>query len=220
MREPGGHGHLGHAYPVGRELWTTCRIVEQGAAALQGCQRLVPGGLRRRVQPQELLGTTGAPGQQLQGEAGQVGLADFGWAVLYQLSMLVFAAVDEGEPATNADKAYALAKDFACPVCQGQSVAESDVVVARNIRREIRIWVDEGRSDAFIREQLVANFGEDIDYTPSASGITSLVWILPVVAGAVAIGGLVVVFRRWADEPDLEASADDEAIVAAARDRR
>ena len=140
--------------------------------------------------------------------------------VVVSLSMLVFAAVDEGEPATNADKAYALAKDFACPVCQGQSVAESDVVVARNIRREIRIWVDEGRSDEFIRDQLVANFGEDIDYTPSASGITSLVWILPVVAGAVAVGGLVVVFRRWRDEPDLAASADDEAIVAAAREQR
>lgn len=140
--------------------------------------------------------------------------------VVVAASMLVFAAVDEGEPATNADRAYALAKDFACPVCAGQSVAESDVVVARNIRREIRVWVDEGRSNEFIRDQLVANFGEDIDYTPSASGITSLVWILPVVAGAVAIGGLVVVFRRWGDEPDLEASVDDEAIVAAARDRR
>jgi len=66
------------------------------------------------------------------------------------LSMLVFAAVDEGPPLSNADRAYSLAQDFACPVCQGQSVAESDVVVARNIRREIRVWVDEGRSDAFI----------------------------------------------------------------------
>jgi len=134
-------------------------------------------------------------------------------------SMLVFAAVAEGEPATNADRAYALSKDFACPQCQGQSVAESDVPVARTIRREIRVWVDEGRSDDFIRDQLVANFGEDIDYTPSASGITSLVWILPVVAGAVALGGLVVVFRRWQDAPDLVASADDEAIVAAAREQ-
>lgn len=144
------------------------------------------------------------------------------WSALavVALSMLVFAAVDEGEPATNADKAYALAQDFACPVCQGQSVAESDVPVARTIRREIRVWVDEGRSDAFIRDQLVANFGEDIDYTPSASGITSLVWILPVVAVAVAGGGLVVAFRRWHDQPDLSASDDDAAIVAAARDRR
>ena len=143
------------------------------------------------------------------------------WATIavVALSMLVFAAVDEGAPSTNADRAYALARDFACPVCQGQSVAESDVPVARTIRREIRVWVDEGRSDAYVRERLVANFGEDIDYTPAASGITSLVWILPVVAGAVALGGLVVVFRRWQDAPDLVASADDEAIVAAAREQ-
>ena len=49
------------------------------------------------------------------------------------VSTLVFAAVDQGAPTTNADRAYELAKDFACPVCQGQSIAESDVVVARNI---------------------------------------------------------------------------------------
>ncbi|MGB1655671.1 MAG: cytochrome c-type biogenesis protein [Acidimicrobiales bacterium] len=136
------------------------------------------------------------------------------------VSTLVFAAVDDGAPTTNADRAYGLAKDFACPVCQGQSVAESDVVVARNIRREIRVWVDEGRSDGFIREQLVADFGEDIDYTPSSDGITALVWILPVVAGSVAAGGLALVFRRWRLEGELEASADDAALVAAARSER
>lgn len=136
------------------------------------------------------------------------------------VSTLVFAAVDDGAPTTNADRAYGLAKDFACPVCQGQSVAESDVVVARNIRREIRVWVDEGRSDDFIREQLVADFGEDIDYTPSSDGITALVWILPVVAGSVAVGGLALVFRRWRLEGELEASADDAALVATARSER
>ena len=133
------------------------------------------------------------------------------------VSTLVFAAVDEGAPSTNADRAYDLAQDFACPVCQGQSVAESDVPVARTIRREIRIWVDEGRSDAFIRDQLVANFGEDVDYTPSSEGITALVWILPVVAGAVATGGLVLVFRKWKLEGELEASDADTALVDAAR---
>lgn len=136
------------------------------------------------------------------------------------VSTLLFAAVDEGEPATNSDRAYALAKDFACPVCQGQSVAESDVVVARNIRREIRIWVDEGRSDDFIRDQLVARFGEDVDYTPSSEGVSALVWILPVVAGAVATGGLVLVFRKWRLEGELEATDEDAALVDAARSDR
>ncbi|MEM8706139.1 MAG: cytochrome c-type biogenesis protein CcmH [Actinomycetota bacterium] len=129
------------------------------------------------------------------------------------LSMLVYAAVDEGPPLSNADRAYSLAKDFACPVCQGQSVAESDVVVARNIRREIRVWVDQGQSDGFIRDQLVSTFGEDVDYTPSSEGITALVWILPVVGGAVAVGGLGLVFRRWRLEADLEATDEDQALV-------
>ena len=76
------------------------------------------------------------------------------------LSMLVFAAVDEGPPLSNADRAYSLAQDFACPVCQGQSVAESDVVVARNIRREIRVWVDEAG---------VTHFSDDPGTAPEAS---------------------------------------------------
>ena len=136
------------------------------------------------------------------------------------LSMLVFAAVDEGPPLSNADRAYSLAKDFACPVCQGQSVAESDVVVARNIRREIRVWVDEGQSDAFIRDQLVDTFGEDVDYTPSGEGVTALVWILPVVGGAVAVGGLALVFRRWRLEADLDATDEDHALVEKAMSER
>ncbi|MEM9465895.1 MAG: cytochrome c-type biogenesis protein CcmH [Actinomycetota bacterium] len=136
------------------------------------------------------------------------------------VSTLLFAAIDEGEPATNADRAYALSQDFACPECQGQSVAESDVPVARNIRREIRVWVDEGRTDEFIRDQLVAAFGEDIDYTPSSEGVTALVWILPVVVGAVAVGGLVVVFRRWRLDDEVAATDADAALVEAARAER
>ena len=136
------------------------------------------------------------------------------------VSSLVFAAVDEGAPLTNADRAYEIAKDFACPVCQGQSVAESDVVVSRNIRRQIRIWVDEGRSDGFIRDQLVATFGDDIDYTPATDGVTSLVWIVPVVGAAVAVAGLTVVFRRWRLDAVVEASPEDEAVVAQARGER
>ena len=135
-------------------------------------------------------------------------------------SALLYGAIDEGSPRTNADRAHALAEDFACPQCRGQSVAESDVPVAQNIRREIRVWVDDGRSDRYIRDQLVAAFGEDIDYNPPASGVSALVWILPVVALAGGVAGLTVVFRRWQREALLEASADDIALVDAVRHTR
>ena len=128
-------------------------------------------------------------------------------------SAFLFGAVDEGPPRTDADRVYSLAQNFGCPVCDGQSVAESDTVVARNIRQQIARRVDEGRSDETIIAELEAAFPGN-DYTPAASGLSSLVWILPVVAGAGALAGLVVVFRRWRREIDAGATPADERLVA------
>ena len=136
-------------------------------------------------------------------------------AVVVAAAAFVYGAVDEGPPKTNADRVHALADDFACPVCAGQSVAESDVPVAREIRRQIAVWVDEGRSDAYIRDELVAAYDVDIDYNPSGSGITSLVWILPVLAGG-GIAAVVVVMLRSESRP-AEAAAQQSM---AARRRR
>jgi len=129
------------------------------------------------------------------------------------MSAFLYGAVDEGAPRTDADRAYEISKTIGCPVCNGQSVAESNATVAKNIRISIARWIDEGRSDDFIRAELRSRFGDDVDYTPSGDGITSLVWILPVVFGAGALAGLVVVFRRWKREGDLEASDADRALV-------
>jgi len=133
------------------------------------------------------------------------------------VAALLYGSIDEGPPRTDADRAYEMAKTLACPVCAGQSVAESDATVAKSIRRSIAVWIDEGQSDAFIRASVVDRFGEEVDYTPSATGIGSLVWILPVVGGAGAIAGLFLVFRRWGEDGDLEASAADRALVDSIR---
>lgn len=122
----------------------------------------------------------------------------WGWAgaVAVAAGAFLYGAVAPGPPRTNADRVHALAQGFACPVCAGQSVAESDVPVAREIRRQIGIWVDEGRSDRYIRDELVAAYDIDIDYNPSGAGLTGLVWVLPVAAGMATAGALIVIFHR------------------------
>ena len=141
-------------------------------------------------------------------------------AVVVAAGAWLYGAVTPGPPRTNADRVRALAEHFACPVCAGQSVAESDVPVAREIRRQIGIWVDEGRSDGYIRDELVAAYDADIDYNPSGAGITGLVWVLPVAAGVGAAGALTVMFRRRrtaaapAGEPAVTADEPSEAVPA------
>ncbi|MDH4170410.1 MAG: cytochrome c-type biogenesis protein CcmH [Acidimicrobiia bacterium] len=143
-----------------------------------------------------------------------------GWlaALVVGLGAFVYGATTDGPPSTNADRAYALANRYACPVCQGQSVAESDVPIARSIRAEIRKRVDQGQTDDEITAYLVGKF-PGIDLNPSSTGFTGLVWILPVVVGAAALAGLVVVFRRWQQTPTQSATDDEVELVEKARRR-
>jgi cytochrome c-type biogenesis protein CcmH len=128
------------------------------------------------------------------------------------VASLVGSELADRPPLTNAGRVHDLAGDFACPVCQGQSLGESDVPIARTIRTTIRTMVDRGRTDAEIRSMLVARFGEDIDYTPRGDGLVGLVWVLPVLVGGAAVAGVTVSIRRWQGRP-IGGSAPGRPVV-------
>src|SRR5687767_1477723 len=88
---------------------------------------------------------------------------------------------------TNDDRAHAIADGLKCPTCRSQSVADSDAPVSKEIRADIARRIEAGQTDAEIRSYLTGRFGDDIVLTPSASGITGLVWVIPVVALVAAV---------------------------------
>ena len=136
-------------------------------------------------------------------------------AVIVVVALAVGATRDEG-PTTNAERVYDVARTIACPECSGQSVAESDISVSREIRRDIAARIEAGQTDDQIRAYYADRFGEEVLLTPSASGATGLVWVLPVVAAVAALAGLVLVFLRWRSRPARAASDADRALVDAA----
>lgn len=142
-----------------------------------------------------------------------------GWLVLtvVLLSALVFGVVDDGGARTPDERARNLAESIACPRCDGQSVADSDSDAAKGVRSVIEQRIDEGRSDAEIRDELAASYGERVLLTPGRSGVSSLVWTLPVVVVVVAFAGLALAFRRWRGGGAARASDADRALVARAR---
>ncbi len=134
------------------------------------------------------------------------------WSWLAVLVILVgalaYGTLDDSGPRTDADRVRALSDRIACPQCSGQSVAESDVTIARVIRTDIAERVDAGQTDDEIVAALKASYGDDIDLNPSATGLTGIVWVLPV---AVLIGGLALVvalLQRWRRAPPADADAD------------
>lgn len=146
----------------------------------------------------------------------------WGWLVIAALVVvaLVRAGVDEGSPRTEADRVRSIAATMKCPVCAGQSVAESDVEAARAIREEITRQVDDGRSDDEIRDAIAVSYGDRIQLTPRASGFEGLVWTAPVVALVLALAGIASAFARWRQAATASATEADRALVEEARAAR
>ena len=150
---------------------------------------------------------------------GGAGMRRIGWLAVAAVAIIaaVLAATSSRPPATEAERAYELKDATLCPVCDGQSVLESNAPAAAAMRRQIDAWVDAGRSDAEIRADLAAAYGDDVNALPPGEGVGTLVWALPVAAFAAAAAGLWAATRRWkaragaADEATDDAGADADA---------
>ena len=101
-------------------------------------------------------------------------------------------------------------------MCSGESVAASNAPASQEIRRQIAEQVQQGQTDEEIRSFYAAKYGQGILLTPSASGVNALVWILPIVAFAIGIAALAIVFRRWSTMPAERATDEDRELVDSA----
>ena len=86
------------------------------------------------------------------------------------------------------------------------------------IRADIKRRIARGQSDEVIRQAYIDNYGESILLSPQDSGVSLLVWILPIVVVALGATGIVFALRRNRDEPHLRATEADEKLVERERD--
>ena len=139
--------------------------------------------------------------------------------VLVVVGFLAVGATRDDGPSTPAERALALEQRVACPVCSGESVAESRNTASANLRRQIRTLVDEGElSDAEILGTIERSYGGQVLLVPRASGLDALAWALPAAALVCAVVGLGLTFRRWRREAAevTDPTEDDRRLVAAA----
>lgn len=137
------------------------------------------------------------------------------WAMMgvVAVACLALATTRTSGPLTPEDRVNAVAKTIKCPTCQGESVADSNAPSSREIRSDVADRLTRGETGDEIRAFYAASYGEAILLTPSRSGVTSIVWVLPVLAVVSAAAGLFVAFRRWRGAGELHASDEDRALV-------
>ncbi|WP_117237409.1 cytochrome c-type biogenesis protein [Thermus sediminis] len=115
--------------------------------------------------------------------------------LLLFLTLGLAAWAQEGPPPDLSPEVFRIARELRCPVCQGESTAESNAGVAVEMRRLIAEMLEEGKTREEIKAFFVERYGEWILYEPPRRGLTLWVWVLPVV-GIFLLGlGLFAHFR-------------------------
>ncbi len=108
----------------------------------------------------------------------------------------------------------ALTHELRCMQCQNQSIADSPVGLASDLRREVRELLMAGRSDDEIRAHMVQRYGNFILFRPPFDAHTAWVWVLPFV---LLVVGIVVAWNIVRQRSRLV--ADDDSVIDA-EDRR
>lgn len=121
-----------------------------------------------------------------------------------------FAAYDDALPdPVQEERSRALQRELRCPMCQGQSLDESNAKIAQDLRLLVRERVAAGQSNQEIKDFLVARYGEFILMSPPVRGDTAFLWFGPLVILVLGGGAVAMVVtranRRAAAEPEPEA---------------
>ena len=103
-----------------------------------------------------------------------------------------------------------LSEELRCLVCQNQSLADSNADLAVDLRNQVRELMQQGQTDAQIREFMVARYGDFVLYNPPVKSATLLLWLGPFVLLAVAGVALVTYLRRRDRELPVQLLSDED----------
>ena len=83
-----------------------------------------------------------------------------------------------------------IAGELRCLVCQNESIADSNVELAADLRRQVREMLVAGKSDDAIFKFMTDRYGEFVRFSPPLEPKTLLIWGAPFIM--LLLGGVII----------------------------
>lgn len=97
-----------------------------------------------------------------------------------------------------------LTAELRCPMCQNQNIADSDAMIAHDMRRKVYSLLKQGNSEQEVIDYMKARYGDFVHYQPPVTAATLWLWLGPVLFIVIA---LIVVIRRRSVTPPEDMAA-------------
>lgn len=125
------------------------------------------------------------------------------------------AAPSEFDPKTN-PRLYEISTQLRCLVCANESIAESNVSLAIDLRREVAKQIKAGKTDDEIIAFMTERYGDFVLFKPPFKAKTYLLWFGPILFFLAALLAMLqVVKSRRAAKTARTASVDDAKLQEA-----
>ncbi|MGY3039046.1 cytochrome c-type biogenesis protein CcmH [Rhodanobacter sp. TND4EL1] len=89
-----------------------------------------------------------------------------------------------------------LTHQLRCPMCQNETLADSNAPIARDLRNQIFRMMQAGKSDDEIKQYLVARYSDFVLYDPPLTSSTWLLWFGPLLILLGGAGVVLAVIRQ------------------------
>lgn len=106
-----------------------------------------------------------------------------------------------------------LTKELRCPKCQNQNIADSDAMIAVDLRRKVYELLQKGYDEGQVIDYMKQRYGDFVYYQPPVNPMTIWLWLLPVLFIFVALAGVIITRKRQPTQIDNEQLAKAQAIL-------
>jgi len=89
-----------------------------------------------------------------------------------------------------------LEKEIMCPVCDGQTLDQSQSLIANNMKDTIKKQIDEGYTEEQIKTYFINRYGESVLAYPKMKGFNSVAYIIPAIAVLLSVVILGLYIKR------------------------
>lgn len=97
-----------------------------------------------------------------------------------------------------------LTAELRCPQCQNQNIADSNAIVAVDMRQKTYELVQQGKSRQQVLDYMINRYGDFVHYQPPVNRFTIWLWLLPAL---MLLGLLIVGLIRRRQQARIEPTA-------------
>ncbi|MDY4388938.1 cytochrome c-type biogenesis protein [Pectobacterium aroidearum] len=114
-------------------------------------------------------------------------------ALLLSFSVLASSEVLRFDNDTQEQQFRELTMQLRCPKCQNNSIADSNSMIASDMRQKVYELMQQGQTKEQVVDYMVDRYGYFVTYEPPITPFTILLWLLP--ALFLAAGGWMIIRR-------------------------